>query len=134
MFTRVRLSRRHAATLAVLCVACTVTLGVQSASATPVVRSELAAQAVAAQVWDPPAPRGEVIAGVPWPQKRYDLPRISQLATGSNIIVAVIDSGVDDHNPQLAGKVIAGEDLLDKSGDGRLDCVGHGTAVASIIA
>jgi type VII secretion-associated serine protease mycosin len=74
-----------------------------------------------------------VLADTPWPQQRYDFRQITPLATGAGITVAVIDSGVDDRNPQLAGRVVAGADLLD-GGDGRLDCVGHGTEVASIIA
>ncbi|GAB3948080.1 hypothetical protein GCM10027614_44470 [Micromonospora vulcania] len=48
--------------------------------------------------------------------------------------VAVVDSGVDRAHPQLAGRVLAGTDLLDPGGDGSRDCAGHGTGVASIIA
>lgn len=65
--------------------------------------------------------------------------------TGNGIRVAVIDTGVDDKNPQLAGKVDAGPDLLTetlKSKGKQLpngtsstdDNVGHGTKVAGIIA
>jgi type VII secretion-associated serine protease mycosin len=50
------------------------------------------------------------------------------------VLVAVVDSGVDGGHPQLAGAVQPGIDLLDPGSDGRIDCVGHGTAVASIIA
>ena len=49
------------------------------------------------------------------------------------MIVAVLDSGVDRRHPQLRGRVLPGRDLLD-GGDGSTDCVGHGTAVAGIIA
>ncbi|MGE5830589.1 MAG: S8 family serine peptidase, partial [Micromonosporaceae bacterium] len=73
------------------------------------------------------------IADVPWPQQRYDLDALSQITDGTGIIVAVVDSGVDAIHPQLRGRVLAGADLLAPAGDGRLDCVGHGTAVASII-
>src|SRR5262245_22295030 len=80
-------------------------------------------------------PTGPVIADIPWPQARYDLTAIGQLSQGAGTLVAVIDSGVDATNPQLAGGAIQdGGDLLDTTGDGRDDCVGHGTAVASIIA
>src|SRR4029453_3018968 len=74
------------------------------------------------------------IADVPWPQQRYDLDALSQITDGTGIVVAVVDSGVDAVHPQLLGRVLAGVDLLAPAGDGRLDCVGHGTAVASIIA
>ena len=81
----------------------------------------------------PPAPAREV-TDVPWPQRRYAPDRLSALATGAGIIVAVIDSGVDADHPQLTGRVVEGTDYLDPGGDGGLDCAGHGTAVASIIA
>ncbi|WP_433054769.1 S8 family serine peptidase [Dactylosporangium sp. CS-033363] len=45
----------------------------------------------------------------------------------------MIDSGVDARNPQLQGAVQPGPDQLD-GGNSTLDCVGHGTAVAGIIA
>ena len=57
-----------------------------------------------------------------------------QITDGSGVTVAVIDSGVDADAPQLSGAVVRGADMLDRGGDGRQDCVGHGTAVASIIA
>jgi membrane-anchored mycosin MYCP len=75
-----------------------------------------------------------LIADVPWPQQRYDLSALSQITDGAGVTVAVIDSGVDPDHPQLAGAVLVGEDRLEPGGDGRRDCVGHGTAVASIIA
>ena len=64
----------------------------------------------------------------------YDLGRLAPLATGAGVRVAVIDSGVDAGHPQLRGRVAAGRDFLHGDPDARQDCVGHGTAVASIIA
>jgi len=75
-----------------------------------------------------------IIADVPWPQQRYDLSALSQITDGAGVTVAVVDSGVDATHPQLAGAVVEGVDRLDPAGDGRRDCVGHGTAVASVIA
>ena len=80
-----------------------------------------------------PAP-STIIADTPWPQLRYDLSALSQITDGAGVIVAVIDSGVDAAHPQLASAVRSGKDMLERGGDGRTDCVGHGTAVASIIA
>jgi membrane-anchored mycosin MYCP len=74
------------------------------------------------------------VADLPWAQARYAPQRLAVLSDGAGVTVAVIDSGVDNSHPQLRGRVLAGRDFLDTSGDGRLDCVGHGTAVASIIA
>ncbi|GGM21525.1 type VII secretion-associated serine protease mycosin [Micromonospora yangpuensis] len=74
------------------------------------------------------------VAEAPWPQQRYAHDRLSALATGVGVTVAVVDSGVDRRHPQLAGQVLDGSDFLDPGGDGTHDCAGHGTAVASIIA
>jgi membrane-anchored mycosin MYCP len=81
-----------------------------------------------------PAASTIVAAEAPWAQRRFGLGRLAGVADGAGVIIAVLDSGVDVANPQLNGAVSAGLDLLDPGGDGRLDCVGHGTAVASIIA
>ncbi|MFI5915514.1 type VII secretion-associated serine protease mycosin [Dactylosporangium sp. NPDC051541] len=58
---------------------------------------------------------------------------MNALADGRGIVVAVVDSGVDARNAQLKGAVQAGPDQLDGGGS-TLDCVGHGTGVAGIIA
>jgi type VII secretion-associated serine protease mycosin len=73
-------------------------------------------------------------ATVPWPQQRYDYTALHQITDGSGVKVAVIDSGVDTKNPLLTGQVTSGRDLISKGNDGRYDCAGHGTRVASIIA
>jgi type VII secretion-associated serine protease mycosin len=57
-----------------------------------------------------------------------------QHSTGVGVVVAVLDSGVDAGHPDLAGRVLPGKDFVDGSTDGRVDPVGHGTAVASLIA
>ncbi|MEZ0095398.1 type VII secretion-associated serine protease mycosin [Streptacidiphilus sp. EB129] len=78
------------------------------------------------------------IAGNPWSLQRILLPQLRQYATGSHVTVAVIDTGVDDSNPQLSGAVTAGPNLLTNQGNGNpssvVDPVGHGTMVAGIIA
>ncbi|WP_214408808.1 S8 family serine peptidase [Sphaerisporangium fuscum] len=52
--------------------------------------------------------------------------------TGTGVKVAVLDTGVDDTHPDLAGKVAARANFTDAP-DAR-DVVGHGTHVASTIA
>jgi type VII secretion-associated serine protease mycosin len=125
-----------AVTSAVLtAVAATVTSVVLTVVATFVVvplRPAPAAAAPAACPGQPP-PSLAADAAQPWAQKRFDLNRLAQFADGRDIKVAVIDSGVDSSHPQLRGHVSAGQDFLDAGGDGRQDCVGHGTAVASVI-
>ncbi|SBT50858.1 type VII secretion-associated serine protease mycosin [Micromonospora auratinigra] len=81
----------------------------------------------------PPAP-ARLVPARPWPQQRYAPDRLTPLADGTGVTVAVIDSGVDRTHPQLAGRVLDGADFLDPGGDGTRDCAGHGTGVASIIA
>jgi type VII secretion-associated serine protease mycosin len=76
---------------------------------------------------------GRTIAAVPYEDRLYDPARLTPLATGKGVRVAVIDSGVDTANPQLHGRVVPGLDLL-RNSDGTQDCVGHGTGVAGIIA
>jgi type VII secretion-associated serine protease mycosin len=66
---------------------------------------------------------------VPWAQNALDFSSVWPLTRGGGVTVAVIDSGVD-YTPQLAGRLTA----IDVTGSGNPDCVGHGTAVAGIIA
>ncbi|TDC70410.1 type VII secretion-associated serine protease mycosin [Streptomyces hainanensis] len=78
----------------------------------------------------------EPIAERPWALQRVRLDQLWEISTGAGVAVAVIDSGVDTRNPQLAGAVAAdrGTDLTDDEGDQTTDRVGHGTRVAGIIA
>jgi membrane-anchored mycosin MYCP len=88
----------------------------------------------AAPACEAPQPAGQASDEPPWAQRHQGLDRLAGLADGSGVLVAVVDSGVDAAHPQLTGAVVPGLDLLDAGGDGRVDCVGHGTAVASIVA
>ncbi|MGI5239303.1 S8 family serine peptidase [Dactylosporangium sp. CA-139066] len=53
---------------------------------------------------------------------------------GKGVTVAVVDSGVDANLPALSGRVAVGTDIVSGSGRGDTDCLGTGTAMASIIA
>ncbi|MCX5393546.1 type VII secretion-associated serine protease mycosin [Streptomyces sp. NBC_00094] len=94
-------------------------------------------------------PMKKQIAGTPWPLQRVLLDELWQDTKGEGVRVAVIDTGVDDVNPQLRKAVDAkaGKDYLkpdkknpgfgdEKRGktDGTVDDVGHGTKVAGLIA
>ncbi|MFV0127461.1 type VII secretion-associated serine protease mycosin [Streptomyces sp. HMX112] len=92
-------------------------------------------------------PMKKQIEGTPWPLQRVLLDELWQDTKGKGVRVAVIDTGVDDVNPQLKTAVdaSAGADFLkpgkddapdSKRGrtDGTVDEVGHGTKVAGIIA
>ncbi|HEX2699169.1 MAG TPA: S8 family serine peptidase [Acidimicrobiales bacterium] len=52
------------------------------------------------------------------------------------VVVAVVDSGVDGTHPDLAGKLVPGYDAVHGTplAPGNTDQVGHGTAVAGVIA
>ncbi|MEV6330845.1 type VII secretion-associated serine protease mycosin [Streptomyces sp. NPDC051909] len=94
-------------------------------------------------------PMKKQIEGIPWSLQRVLLDELWQDTKGKGVRVAVIDTGVDDVNPQLKPAVDAkaGKDYLkpdkqnsgagnDQRGktDGTVDDVGHGTKVAGIIA
>ncbi|WP_157441667.1 type VII secretion-associated serine protease mycosin [Actinoplanes awajinensis] len=60
-----------------------------------------------------------------------------KISTGKGVVVAVIDSGVDARNPDLAGRVLAGKSYWPADpagGGGKIDHGGHGTSVSGIIA
>lgn len=65
----------------------------------------------------------------PWAQRALGFSNVWTLTRGQGVTVAVVDSGVD-FSRQLVGRVTA----IDLTGTGLADCVGHGTAVAAIIA
>ncbi|MGI5179665.1 type VII secretion-associated serine protease mycosin [Dactylosporangium sp. CA-152071] len=78
----------------------------------------------------PPAPAP---TSLPWPSQMYDHRKLDPLADGHGVTVAVVDSGVDAGHPQLQGAVREGPDQFQEGGS-LVDCVGHGTGVAGIIA
>lgn len=68
-----------------------------------------------------------------WAQS-IDLPGAWSVTRGrADIVVAVVDSGVSSSHPDLQGKLLQGYDLLNGDGEPE-DDIGHGTAVAGIIA
>jgi type VII secretion-associated serine protease mycosin len=75
-------------------------------------------------------------AAAPWAQQALRFSAVWNRTRGGGVTVAIVDSGVDA-NPQFGDRVIPGPDLVAGTKPGippGADCVGHGTAVASIIA
>lgn len=68
------------------------------------------------------------------PFDAVDLPRAWDVTTGSpDVVIAVVDSGVEATHPDLAGAVDQGYDFVDGDRD-TADGDGHGTGVAGIAA
>lgn len=79
--------------------------------------------------------------------ERLGLGDAHERATGSGIVVAILDTGVDTSHPALASRVVSGFDYvdgdvspveetngIDDDGDGRIDeAHGHGTHVAGVV-
>ncbi|MEU6098692.1 type VII secretion-associated serine protease mycosin [Streptomyces sp. NPDC047079] len=77
---------------------------------------------------------GGVIKSTPWSLQRLLLDQLHAQATGKGVTVAVIDTGVDDSNPQLTGAMAPGGGDFVGSTHGTEDLEGHGTRVAGIIS
>lgn len=61
----------------------------------------------------------------------WHLSDLHQVSTGRSVRIAVIDSGIDDRHPDLAGQVGQRENFIDNMPDA---AESHGTSVAGIIA
>jgi MBG domain/MBG domain (YGX type) len=72
--------------------------------------------------------------------QQWSLPRIGwdqvygNVSPGGSATVAILDTGVEASHPDLAGKIVAGTNVITHSGDGESDPNGHGTAMAGIVA
>ncbi len=77
---------------------------------------------------------GTADASTPWAQTRLGLPRARQFSTGAGVSVGVVDTGVSAANPQLSRAVVGGRDLVGDGIAATVDCDGHGTLAAGIIA
>jgi subtilisin family serine protease len=65
------------------------------------------------------------------PYRELQLEEAQRWASGRGIDVAVIDTGIDVHHPELAGRIALSEDFVDPPAHGGEQ---HGTAIAGIIA
>ncbi|NGY58636.1 type VII secretion-associated serine protease mycosin [Lentzea sp. NEAU-D13] len=80
--------------------------------------------------------KSELIEYKPWGQVNLNLDQAHKFATGKNIRIAIIDTGVDPRNPRFGNRVKPGGEYVDnsKNANGLDDCDGHGTEVAGVAA
>lgn len=96
-----------------------------------------------------PAALNDAFAPLQWSLNKVGIPNAWNIGGPgrSEVIVAVIDSGVDYQHPDLKGQIINGKDFMpdtvsgpngegspDAIGNDPLDQMGHGTHVAGVIA
>jgi subtilisin family serine protease len=72
-------------------------------------------------------------SGEQWAPARLGLDVAWEISSGEAITVAVLDSGIDIHHPDLRGQWIPGYNFFDDNGNIDDGC-GHGTHVAGIVA
>ncbi|HEY7148436.1 MAG TPA: S8 family serine peptidase [Gaiellaceae bacterium] len=69
-----------------------------------------------------------------WGLRRAGFPFAWDVTRGSrNVVVAVLDTGVDASHPDLKGALVPGRDIVNGDADPK-DDNGHGTAVAGVVA
>ncbi|MFJ8582320.1 S8 family serine peptidase [Micromonospora sp. NPDC093277] len=69
-----------------------------------------------------------------WARRRLAVDQAWERSQGEGVLAAVVDSGVDGGLAELAGRVTPGADIPAGTGHGDIDCLGSGTAMASILA
>jgi hypothetical protein len=84
-------------------------------------------------IYDAQAAPDDSQYGGQWHMTLIGAPAAWDITTGDeNIVVAVVDTGVDVDHPDLAGKLLEGVNVFENSADTD-DRVGHGTSTAGII-
>jgi type VII secretion-associated serine protease mycosin len=97
--------------------------------------SVLAVALIAASAAIPATPvSAENIAEKQWHLAALHIAEAQRISTGTGVVVAVLDSGVQAEHPDLAGQVLAGTRISGRADQGRTDVRGHGTGVAGLIA
>lgn len=86
----------------------------------------------------PTRPLTENLAAWPhhwsWNLRQIDAPAAWAITRGDpRVVIAVVDTGIDPHHPDLRGKVLSGLDVVACASDS-VDDLGHGTNVAGVAA
>ena len=76
----------------------------------------------------------DVVSGQAWHIAKVQAPTAWDVTAGAtNLIVAVLDSGVNFSHPDLSGRLLTGYDFVNADADAS-DDYGHGTAVTGVVA
>ncbi|MER5207682.1 type VII secretion-associated serine protease mycosin [Streptomyces sp. NPDC002825] len=76
----------------------------------------------------------ESVRDMQWHLDAMGADKMWKVSQGEGVVVAVLDSGVDDTVADLRGQVLPGKDFSRLSGDENNDIDGHGTGIAALIA
>lgn len=76
----------------------------------------------------------ESVRDMQWHLDAMHAEEMWKVSKGEGVMVAVIDSGVDDSLADLKGQVLDGKDYSEQRGDEHTDIDGHGTSMAALIA
>jgi len=68
-----------------------------------------------------------------WHLNTMNLPQAWMSSMGENVVVAVLDTGVDADHPDLVDNLLAGWNIVSNNAD-VTDVFGHGTKVAGVVA
>lgn len=68
-----------------------------------------------------------------WEITKFNIPKYWQQSRGENVIIAVIDTGVDFNHEDLKNNIITGKNFVELNKE-PMDVCGHGTHVSSTIA
>jgi subtilisin family serine protease len=83
--------------------------------------------------WRLLSPPNDPRLGDQWNMRMVQALDAWHLATGAgDVVVAILDSGIDPSHPDLTGRVVPGRNVRERNGNTR-DDLGHGTHVAGII-
>jgi membrane-anchored mycosin MYCP len=69
-----------------------------------------------------------------WHLEALNIVQVHQISKGKDVVVAVVDTGVDATHPDLVGRILPGVQIDNSNANGQQDDDGHGTLVAGIIS
>ncbi len=81
-----------------------------------------------------PAQAADTVRTSQWHMKALDITKAHEISRGDGVVVAVLDSGVQEHKDLKGGVTIGHSALPNEPGAGRIDLDGHGTGMAGLIA